>query len=58
MHWVNFVNFSYKQKQHIFTNNVISNATVSPKCKMIDTTLGTAKQASLPSQKLQKLMSM
>ena len=39
----NFVNFSYKQKQDVFTN--VSTATVSPKCKMVGTTLDTTKQA-------------
>ena len=42
-HWGNFVNFSYKLKQDVFTN--ISAAAVSPKCKMVGTTLGTKNKA-------------
>ena len=45
MHWGNFVNFSYKQNK-----TFLSTATISLKCKMVCTTLGTTKQALKPSQ--------
>ena len=48
MHWGNFMNFSYNQKQDVFAS--ISSATISPKCKMVGTTTGTTKQALKPSQ--------